>query len=78
MPIDVRADYVSIALRNGKRPQMLSNCSAPRNAGTEREMGLTFLSQLILVVECPTQIYGLTSLFYNTCSIGAKRFNSNQ
>jgi hypothetical protein len=27
----------------------------------EREIGLTFFPQLILVVECPTQIYGLTS-----------------
>jgi hypothetical protein len=29
------------------------------------------------VVECPTQIYGLTSLLENTCSTGAKRFNTN-
>jgi hypothetical protein len=28
----------------------------------EREIGLTFFLQLILVVECPTQTYGLTSL----------------
>jgi hypothetical protein len=29
---------------------------------SEREIGLTFFPQLILVVECLTQIYGLTSL----------------
>jgi hypothetical protein len=29
---------------------------------TEREIGLTFFPQLILVVECPTQTNGLTSL----------------
>jgi hypothetical protein len=38
----------------------------------EREIGLTFFLQLILVVECPTQTYGLTSLLYNSCITGAQ------
>jgi hypothetical protein len=37
----------------------------------EREIRLTLFLQLILVVECPTQTYGLTSLLENSCITGA-------
>jgi hypothetical protein len=46
--------------------------SITKKGEIEREIGFILFLYLILVVECPTQIIGLTSLLYIIYSIGAK------
>jgi hypothetical protein len=49
-----------------------TEAAAGARLGCEREIWLNLFLNIILVVQCPTQIIGLTSLLYIIYSTGAK------